>query len=218
MNEEVNAQNESRRVRLMIIINEHFGEDFDAVVRAIRMATGQTVSVRSVQAWLIDPRRASHRKVPEWALRGLEEYVAHPENRDELQRNVERAEKQRVEPSQSFAWPDRVRSSKAVGFATSELEERARHQVKWRELLGKSSGDAVHEALWAKDSEIGSLSSAFAAVARAVHVASSFDEFKRLADEGIREVELTRVHVREARIALERGADVFSNEEGLPGS
>jgi hypothetical protein len=207
---------ESRRWRLMRLSREFFKDDIDSVVRAIESISGQHISVRSVQSWLIDPRRASHRKVPEWAIRSLEEYVADPDNKHEFQKLTERFEEKLKESRSGLEWVDDVRQKHAVDFATSEIEAKCRHRAKWHEKIGVVAGDAIHEEIWNLERELGSMTKGLAAIARALRESKTFDEFATNVNDSIRSDDLTSFLVREARTLLEQKTGEFSNEEGLP--
>ncbi len=212
----IDQQAERRRERLHSIIRHHFRDENDLVVGVIKDMTGQEVSVRSIQTWLIDPTRVSHRKVPEWVLSCLEEYIKQPEKQEELKRISERAERQIGEIRGPEEWADQVRTSRAVELATSYLEEDERCRQKWRDLLGTTSGNEVATALIARQREAEGLSNVVASIARALHTAESYDEFRKLANESIRGHERTQYQVRDARRALEANEGEFSNEHGLP--
>lgn len=207
-------QIESPRLRLMRAC-EFFKGDNDAVARAIESSTGQDISVRSVQSWLIDPRRASHRKVPEWVISALEKYVANPENQQEHQRHIERFERQLLEPSGGFKWVDKVRKTHAVEFATNEIEEKERHRTKWHDLLGKIAGEAFHEDFWLEKRERRAISQDLAAIAIALHESKTFEEFRAKANESMKVNQSVSHFVNDARTALEQRTDEFSNDEGL---
>lgn len=209
-------ENEIRRFRLKNIIDTYFEGDNDVVVRAIKDATGHEVSVRSIQAWLIDPRRVSHRIAPEWALRGLEDYVKRPEKKDELARHAERVQERRKAPRQELDWSDEVRNSRAVEFATSQIESENRQIARWQELFGTASGKAIAEAFHAQRKEIESMSKALGAITRAMKQCDTFETFKSQANLAMQDQDFTNLYVREARKAVEQCSEEFSNPEGLP--
>jgi hypothetical protein len=216
MNDQFQEQMQSGRSRLMRLSSEFFKDDIDSVVRAIESVSGQHISVRSVQAWLIDPRRASHRKVPEWAIRALEEYVANPENQQEFQQLAERFDRRLKEPRSDLDWVDDVRQKHAVAFATSEIEAKSRHLAKWQEKLGVVAGEAIHEELWNSERELRSMSKGLAAIARALRESKTYEEFAANANNSMRSDDLTSLLVRETKTILEQKTGEFSNDEGLP--
>lgn len=212
----IDQQAERRRERLHSIIRHHFRDENDLVVGVIKDMTGQEVSVRSIQTWLIAPNRVSHRKVPEWVLSCLEDYIKQPEKQEELKRISERADRRVGEIRGPEEWADQVRASSAVEIATSYVEEDERERKKWRELLGTAAGNEVATALLARQREVDGLSNVVASISRALQTAESYEEFRKLANESIRGEERTRYQVRDARRALEANEGEFSNEHGLP--
>lgn len=207
---------ERRRERLSSIIHHHFRSENDTVVKVIKEMTGQDVSVRSIQTWLIDPRRTSHRKVPEWVLSCLEDYVQRPERQEELKRIGARADRKISATQSPLEWADEVRSSKAVDIATHQVEAEARGRKRWCDLMGRAPGDAVHEAFLALDQHIQSVSKTLSSIKGALHTATTFEEFKALANDSMREVDLVSYFVSDARKALENNEGEFGNMEGLP--
>lgn len=212
----IDQQAERRRERLHSIIRHHFRDENDLVVGVIKDMTGQEVSVRSIQTWLIDPRRASHRKVPEWVLSCLEDYINRPEKQGVLQRISERAESKISVGRRPFEWADEVRRTKAVDFATHELEAEAKQKRYWCDLLGRSAGEAVAEVVLAQDKAIRSMSRSLATLTRALHSSESFEDFRALAKESMQEEDSVQHFIRETREALANQTGEFSNEEGLP--
>jgi len=208
-------QRDSRRLRLMGIVDKNFARDNVAVMRAIQQQTGQDVSVRSIQCWLIDPRKNSHRAVPDWALRGLEDFIVRPDKQDELKRMAERVEARRAIPMR-FDSSDDVEHSRAVEMATNEVEDEARENKRWRDQFGTVAGDMLAAEMRAMRKEISSMSKGLAAISRAIRVCDSYDDFRKQAEDAIRDADRTAHHVRETREASEKGAGEFSRPDGLP--
>lgn len=205
-----------RHERLATIINRHFAGDNDAVIRAIHEQTNEKVSNRSIQAWLINPAKRSHRNVPDWVIHCLEEYVKRPDKQQELEEHVARFERRRSAPKRPFDWADDVRNRRVLELATGQLEEEEAQKLRLRELFGTASGDALFEITSRQNREIRSMSQALAAIARALREADSFENFKKMANDDISEQDYIDSMVREEKSVLSRGADEFSNDEGLP--
>lgn len=197
-------RNESRRARLVNIVQSDFAGDIDAVVWAIKQATGQDVSVRTVQTWLIAPHRVSHRKVPDWALCGIEDFIRQPENRESLQRNVRPVASRRLGRVGALEWAAEVGSSLAVDFATAEMEWEEKQREKWRRTFGIASGDVLFQAFNEQTREINWLGDILNAVTQGLQDSSTFDEFKTHMNDAIRGRNIEKFHIREARKDVEQ--------------
>lgn len=208
-------QNEERirQQRLASLIHCYFGNDNDFVVNAITEMTGQKVTVRSIQAWLISPSKVSYRRVPDWALNGLEEYVQQPGKAEELKEYTERLHARRL---QKYDPVTEMRRNNAVDCATREIEFAVHEQQKWIDSFGKSQGIMLHERFNKLEKDFSSLSVAFGSVLRAIDQSDDMSQLKALIDESIRSTTLSNSFVREAREDIERGVKEFSNTEGLP--
>lgn len=216
MEQQRKSEQEIRQHRLGSIIQRYFAYDNDEVVRAIRAATGQEVSVRSIQSWLIDPKRSSYRAVPEWVIRGLEDYIRSPENQEKLGLHVERVNSKRLRPKQIYDWAGEVQSRRAVDIATRHIEWDNHEKARWCELIGKVGGEAIADAFIAQRSQISSMSKMLSAIYIALDNCDTFEAFKKHIIEGEREADMVDFFVREAREALEGNLGEFSNPEGLP--
>ena len=207
----------SRQDRLYRIVNTYFSNDNDGVVFAILETTGQRVTVRSVQAWLIAPDKASHRKVPEWAIKGLEDYVQQPGKAQELKELAAMRQERRLKAGMSGPeWVREVRSKLAVEFATHEIESDKYKQQQWIDTFGREAGNMLFERISSIEKESSSLQQAFGSLLCAIDESSDLDELKKRADESIRSNSLAKIFIREARTDIELGSDEFSNPEGLP--
>ncbi len=215
MTNEDKAQAQRNRFRLMKLVEEHFARDNIAVANAIKEQTRQDVSVRSIQTWLIDPARKSHRALPEWALQALEQYIVRPDKQESLQLIRRQAELRRAQPYR-FDYADEVLSNRSVEMATNEVEGEERENSKWCEQFGTGSGMMLAQRFRALEREVYSMSDALGAITRAAHICDNFDEFRRHVDDSIRDSSLRKFAVRETRELYVKGAGEFSNTEGLP--
>lgn len=206
----------ARYWRLNTLVRRDFGGDNLAVVDALKEITGQTVTVRGVQAWLVAQDKKSHRRAPDWVVKGLETFLQMPEKAKALADRLERTKARRTGVPDSN-WAEEVWANHAVEFATREMEDEVRERQRWRDACGLAIGDLLYERFQALEKEVSSSRSALSAVIRAIEQSATLEDLKT------RVVELTQVqhhvgmYVRQARAAIEKGADEFSNPEGLPG-
>ncbi|HDZ8829512.1 TPA: hypothetical protein RUX02_001797 [Aeromonas dhakensis] len=208
-----------RRERLISIIHAYFGGDNDRVVQAISETTGQKVTVRSIQAWLIAPNKVSYRRVPDWVLKGLEDYIKQPGKEQELKEYTALQQERRSSSiNRGNSLINEMRSQKAVEFATREIELDEQERQQWIDEFGKSGGGKLFDHLHRLERQLSSVSSAFGALLNAINQSRDIDQLKELIDDSITSDVKARYFVRQARADIERGVDEFSNAEGLPAS
>lgn len=208
---------ELRRLKLQALVGEHFANIHDLVVETIQTATGSKVSVRSIQAWLISPNRTSSRNCPSWIIKTLQDYVEDPAKREDLATRV--AARQIVDADLAkhpLAWSDKVRSEKAVEFATNEIEHDDRRLKHWQATLGLQNGKALFELERAMETERRALSHTVHCIHTAITSNTSFESFAESYRAQINGNDIARMFVRQARRAIEGKAEEFSNDDGLP--
>ena len=208
---------EQRRFKLHSLISEHFSGDNDLVAQTIRDATGKKVSERTIQAWLISPSRTSSRNCPEWVLKVLHDYIADPaRGRSLRERAAARDEADAKRLAHPLGWSDRVRSQKAVEFATNEIEWDERRLRHWQSTFGVQAGKAIFDL----EREMHAEHRALQATTLALHQAATegpanFEAFIENYKEKVRANDLTQLFVREARRDIEGNADEFSTDDGI---
>ncbi len=208
-----------RQERLFSIIHAYFGSDNDRVVEAILETTGQKVTVRSVQAWLIAPNKVSHRRVPDWALKGLEDYIQQPGRVQELKEFTARQQERRMNSAQKGNdWVHEIISQKAVEFATREIELDAQKQQQWTDTFGKQCGMKLFEHFNSLENKLLSISTAFGSLLHAIDQSEDIEQLRRRIEQSITSDTQAKHFVRQAREDIERGVKEFSNDEGLPTS
>ncbi|MCQ4053080.1 hypothetical protein [Aeromonas sp. SG16] len=202
-----------RQQRLSQLIHGYFGGDNDYVVEAIAEMTGQKVTVRSIQAWLISPKKVSYRRVPDWALNGLEEYVQQPGKAEKLREYRELLNTRRFQGGDPVT---ETRRNTAVECATREIELSEYQQRQWVDTFGQSQGKMLYERFNKLENDLSSLSSAFGLVLRAIDESQDIEQLKTKVNDYIRTRSLSQHYVRLAREDIERGSAEFSNAEGIP--
>lgn len=209
------AEHEQRRWRLLSLVQGHFGRDNDLVAQVIQRKTGERVSERSVQAWLIAPGRKSSRNVPEWAVKALEDYVADPANREYLEDYAARREATLGAMQPPLVWSNEVRSSRSVELATASLEAEARRQRVWQDACGVQVGDMVFGLERELHAEMRAHRRTLSAINEAFRTSSTYEECKATFQEHVRASDLEDFFVREAKRAIESGAEEFSTPDAV---
>jgi hypothetical protein len=206
----------ARRNRLFDLVQNCFSGQNDFVASVIEKRTpGSKVSVRTVQAWLMPSGRPSSRNCPPWALKALEEYVADPSNRDLLAAMARRREEDSRRVTTPTAWADKVRSEKAVEFATHEIEDEARSLREWQEHLGKENGRYIFKLELRLRAAERELNDSVAAIHQAVQGSGNFEDFKKAYLEAEKGSRLQRFAVREAKKHIENGSEEFASDDGV---
>lgn len=204
-----------RRRRLVSLVDGHFSRDIDLVGRIVQEKTGAKISERTVQAWLIAPGRKSSRNCPEWAVKALEDYVGDSANRERLEQHATRREAASVGVKTPLAWSDEVRSSKAVEFATSFLEEEAQSLRVWQDAAGVHLGKMLVELERRLVAEMHSHRRTLVAINAALRSSSTYDECRSQFQEHVRASDLQDFFVRDAKRAIERGSDEFAAPDAV---
>jgi hypothetical protein len=209
------TEHEQRRWRLLTLVQDHFGRDNDLVARVIQEKTGDKVSERSVQAWLIAPGRKSSRNVPESAVKALEDYVADPENRQYLKDYGERRERTLGAVGDLDAWTHELRSNRSVELATATIEYEERRLHAWQDALGSQAGKMLFEMERRHDAEMSSHRRALSAIHEGLRTASTFEEFKSFAQKHVRATDLQEFVVRDAKQAIANSSDEFAAPDAV---
>jgi hypothetical protein len=208
----------TRHWNLQAVVRNRFGGDNEEVVAALAQATGQTVTLRTVQAWLVDQSKKSHRRAPDWVLKGLETFLQQPEQSAALEDRLERRRQQRWSRDASAGWAEVVRANHAVEFATREIEHDARDRERFRTAVGVTAGDLLFERFAALEMESSSMSAALGAVLEALDESTSIEELRAKVGESTRVQRHVKMYVRDARAAIEKGTDEFGSPDGMPTS
>lgn len=215
-NSTIDADALARRNRLFDLVHNYFRGENDIVAHVIgRKTPGAKVSVRSVQAWLMPPGRPSSRNCPPWALKALEDYIADAANRDSLEAMARRQEEDIQRVTTPTQWADKVRSEKAVEFATCEIEDESRTLRQWQERLGRDNGRYVFELELRLRAAERELTDSVSAIHQAVHGSENFEDFKKAYLEAERASRLQRLSVREARKHIENASEEFASDDGV---
>lgn len=202
------------RRRLQGVTHDFFYQNFTAVVMAIKKVTGQEVSLRSVQAWHMEPGKRSYRKMPYWALKALEEYVANPDNKSEADFH-----KENHKIRSSSGGPQlsrRVHVTESVELATREIEQEEASQQKLTEHFGVHGGNVLNEEFALLRKKYETLSSMFHALKATIDNSNDFDEAKSQLKERLEDHFLAENSIRSSKNAIRQNSDEFSNSEGLP--
>lgn len=202
---------ERRRYRLDALIKQYFHTDYDWIASVIEHGTGEKVSVRTIQAWLIAPNRKSSRNCPEWALKVMEKYVQDPSNTETIQIRNARYEVSVGALKSPLIWSDEVRSSRAVDFATRQIEEESRSLGKWQEEFSKRQGTLIFEMQRQLESANIAHMETLAAIHGALRTSNTFEEFREKFLEHERANDLTRSFVRRAKHAIENSLEEFAD-------
>lgn len=211
----MDSEQEQRRHRLADLINGEFGRDNDLVARVIEERTGDKVSVRSIQAWLIAPNRRSSRNCPPGAIKALEDYLADPANREYLKEHAAIRERTLAAAQPRLAWSNEVRSNRAVEFATYQLEDKERKRQAWKDAAGVHLGPMLFEMQRGLLAELASHRKTLVAINEGLRTSSSFEEFKLKVQELVQLENVQEFFVRDAERDIENNANEFARPDGV---
>ena len=196
------VRDELCRWEMSHLLYTYFPSDYHSAAGIIRRATGKNVSVRSIQAWLIDPGKPSSRRCPEWALKVLKQHIG--------ENSLERAH-----PDESRSWPGVVHDSKVVGFATDNILSDEKRRDKWRKTSLDSLPDKLFEFERRVDEYLCHLNKGLLAFKTAVREAKSFEEMRSAVLIALDEASTVEFLVREARADIEQRKGEFAHEDGV---
>lgn len=207
-------QNEQwlRREKLSSLVHKKFHSDNDWVASAIDQRTGENVSVRSIQAWLIHPNRRSSRNCPEWVIKALEDYLKDPKNEELIRVRRDRHEESFRRMKTPLEISDQIRSSMSVDIVTRQIEEESCNLSKWQEEFGTRQGEKLFELNKKLQGSIEAYSKTVTALHLAVDSSKTFEEFRERFREEIRAEGYTNDFLRKTRKAIENNSDEFSND------
>ncbi|KAB0654494.1 hypothetical protein [Burkholderia diffusa] len=207
-----NHLGERRRNEMRCLVENDFSGDRQQVATIISELTAKNVSVRSIQAWLIEPGKPSSRQCPEWALKALHDYTCRPENEQRLRA---RREYKAGQPLAIKRTSLDVYDKYAVDMATNQIEADQHKRDSWRNLPYGEIPDKLFELENRLTGHLHYLQTQLVAISIALRTCESFDEFKQKVLEDIDNQTSEDYFVREARRAIESRTDEFSNVEGL---
>ena len=203
-------ENNRRRSKLSALIKQKFCGENWRVVNAINSVTDKPISVRSIQTWLIDPRKASSRKCPAWALKALQDYVDNPENAQELE---EIASYKSKYPKSHL---EEIYDSRGLELATHAIEFDQTALEGWQKADFNTLPKKLFELEKRFDSYLAYLNDDLSAVRSALDECDNFEDFKKSVKEKMNKADLIRSEIRKSRELIENKTGELSNDEGLP--
>jgi hypothetical protein len=175
-------------------------------VAAINRSSGhKPITERTVQSWLIERHRVSHRPCPEWALLALRQHVVQmsPSEVDVLRNEAARRLDRPVQL--------RVAETHVVDYATCDIEWKKQIDDKWREHAspGLAKAMAAHESY-----VLGFMhgqNKILSALASSLRMSATFDEFKLTFVERDDMNSSIEYQMGEVRRDIENGSGEFSD-------
>jgi hypothetical protein len=205
-------ENERRRFQLASLIRGKFlGENFRAA-DAITITSGKRVSARTLQSWLIEPGKPSNRKCPAWALKALEDFLADPQNEQDLARIA----KHKSDFPQVFDHLDEIMDKREVEIATNAIAHDQCALEAWRKADFNSLPIKLFELEKRANRYLDYLGHTLLTITSALNRCKDFDVFKETVKEELRKAEVIDFELRTVQKAIEERQEEFSNDEGLP--
>jgi hypothetical protein len=206
---EIKRAREQRNLqfRLQALINAKCrGENLFAASTISRIS-GKDVSARSIQAWLIDPRKEkSSRTCPAWAVEALETYFPDPKTTI-----TEEELKAPLAP-----WLMRARYS--VESADHRIEAKERLRKKWADASLSSFPKMVNKFESSQNDWNASFLEDLSIIKSALRdkKIDNFDDFRRFVLEKLDNYSMREYEIHETMTAIEQRTQEYSNPEGLP--
>lgn len=206
-------EHQLRRANLSSLIQNYlFGEN-DRAANAISIVTGNRVSNRTIQSWLIGLEKPSSRTCPPWAVKALKEYLDDPKNQPEL----EWLRQTKKEAGYSFPSAIEIAENKSVEIATRDIEHEKCLLEDWKKVSLTELPEVLFKKFLRLEREIGSMGKALAAISRGIDTTETYEELKALVRKELREADWWEGEIRRTRRAIEEGREEFADPEGLAG-
>lgn len=204
-------QQERRRWELESLVEKNFMGENNRAATVLSQITGRNVSERTIQAWLIDPRRRSSRNCPHWAIKALKNYLENPENQARLDetRNARREFPRTLSPLAE------VYDKHSVRRADADIEADGRRLGEWTGAKLSSLPEMICETERKHENNLSYLNKINGIILNAMRTCKNFDDFKEKVLGEQDELERIDNVVRRTRNAIEEKREEFSNSDGL---
>ncbi|MCF7970083.1 MAG: hypothetical protein K9L22_02820 [Methylococcaceae bacterium] len=205
---------DSRRGKLRSLIQDHFFGEKGRVAGVISSITQKNVSARTIQSWLIDLDKPSSRRCPAWAIKALDDYLADPKNKSELEAIAQHNPKESQAPS-STHWEEEAYDKSEVNLATAEIEYERKILNKWQTIDFNTLALRMHELEIIFRAQIKNLEQENAIFKNALKNCDNFDDFKQAIITELDEKDALQSAIDSTRKAIEQATQELSNKHGL---
>ncbi|WP_417511353.1 hypothetical protein [Methylophaga sp.] len=195
----------SLRQELFSLINREFAGENDRVAYVLK-SLGKPVSVRTIQAWLIDPRRQSSRKVPEWVI---------PTLRSHLEGLKENPYSTPAERESALARFIDIHDKGALESAEREIARDSHIYEKWAEASTVKLAEMLAELELAMLRQADDMNNFTDSLLQAMNESDDFEGFKAKLKTNQDFRFRARYVIRKTRQDIENRSGEFSNDEGL---
>ncbi|PJI38785.1 hypothetical protein [Ferrovibrio sp.] len=191
------AENQRRR-ELATLVQSHAGGSTSRAASLIAQSSGNPVTTRTVQSWLISPARPSSRNCPAWAVTALAQHQPQPPTLPSAQM-----------PEWAQSQTRYVLDKAGVELADASIADDRKLEQKWRALMPPAAAEAMI-ALERKQTEFIMYHHKLLAADRAaLREATSFEDYQRLASLKRDDITTADFMLREIRQAIEQGVEEF---------
>jgi len=201
---------DSRRGKLKLLIRDNFSGENSRVAGVISEVTKKNISARTIQAWLIDLDKPSSRRCPAWAIKALDDYLADPKNKSDLDFIVQHTPKY-LQPT-NF---EKVFNKHEVSLATDEIERERNILNKWKTVDFNTLAINMYELEIILRARINNLEKENNIFKNAINNCDNFDDYKKTINEELNEKDLIESAITSTKVAIEQEKQEFSNEEAL---
>jgi len=205
---------DSRRSKLRSLIQDHFFGEKGRVASVISGVTKKNVSARTIQSWLIDLDKPSSRRCPAWAIKALDDYLADPKNKSELDIIAQHKPKDSQAPSNTH-WKEEVHDKSEVNLASAEIEYERKTLNKWKSVDFNTLAIRMHELEIIFRARIKNLEKENTIFKNALKNCDNFDDFKKAINKELDEKDALQSVIDSTRLAIEQATQELSNKEGL---
>ncbi len=204
---------DSRRSKLRSLIQDNFFGENSRIAGVISDVTKKNVSARTIQSWLIDLDKPSSRRCPAWAIKALDDYLADPKNKNELEAIAQHKPKYSQAPS-STHWEE-VYDKSEVNLATAEIEYERKTLNKWKTVDFNTLAIRMHELEIIFRAQIKNLEKENTIFKNALKNCDNFDDFKKAINTELDEKDALQSVIDSTRQAIEHATQELSNKKGL---
>jgi hypothetical protein len=199
-----------QRARLSSIVNNYFSGRNGEVESALKKL-GRPVSLRTIQAWRMEPNSKSSRKIPSWVIPSLEKYIFDEKNKPYIGKDYI--------PHSDFKnnneFSEWIFDQKIVSYAERQIKEDENIKCKWSNAKINEIPSILADLEMFINRELESLINWRYELQNAINESDDLKSLKRNLTERLNIKSNIRWEVKLARKAIEDNSEEFADPEGL---
>lgn len=201
---------ERNRHELQGLIQTIFQNDFSRAVVALNKADGRKASVRTLQAWLMQPGKQSSRRCPTWAVSYLKNYRDTHAEEIRIYREFKESQIGLKTPTRA----DRVYNGSALEDIECQLAREEQYRQELRSCSISMLPDMIADKLLKIESNYDRLLSIHFALLQSIRNAETLEQLKAKLNEEEDDLSQSHHFLATTRQALQSNAEEFASDDG----